>query len=558
MPVLAAEHQARPGRAAFLVLRPLHLVEHERLTVKWSHLRRAADDRRVGIDALLAGDEADALLAELGGEPAVRLLREHPQRRRVDAAAVLDEEPQRVVRLPGVRRSEMGDHRLRLDSSAAAAGRSARRPASGRLPRRMAIAPARPLLPLVAPGHAGHGSWRPGSHRASARGREHAKRRLERLVAERRADRRRRGSPARRRCPRCSVPPASYSGRSSARAPRRCRADRSTGRAPCRTSARRRASRAGCPEALQRRSPRSSRCSGRRARRGGAASRLARRRDRPRAGCARRERDDDALLQEERRHGHGLVEQAARVLAKIEDEPDRRPGAASLRFAGAAPPPSPPGTTRAGGRPTAAPHTRGASDSAIGACTVAAPDVDVDAFVSAREHEANVRAARAEDPRDRGREVEATCCDSADAHDRVAWANARALRRSRLQRDDDEPARRGQHAHADAGVPRRGRLPEQRVVDRREIGGVRIAERRDHPVDRSELEHRRRHGPVVPRRESLTHLVDDRDRVWSPGRPATAGSRSRTALQPRGRPSGRRVQRRMWIAVSIRPKRAPA
>ena len=158
--VLAAEHEPRPRGAALLVLGPLHLVEHERLAAQRRHLGGAADDRRVGVDALLAGDEADAVLAELRREPAVRLLREHAQRRRVDAAAVLDEEPQRVVRLAGVRRPEMGDDRLRLD-------RPLRQPDGQlgdrlprRLPRGVAIAPARPLLSLVPPRHAGHGIGR--------------------------------------------------------------------------------------------------------------------------------------------------------------------------------------------------------------------------------------------------------------------------------------------------------------------------------------------------------------------------------------------------------------
>ena len=129
MPVLAAEHQARPRGAAFLVLGPLHLVEHERLAVHRRHLRGAADDRRVLVDALLAGDEADAFVAELGREPAVRLLREHAQRRRVHAAAGLDEESQRVVRLPRVRRPEVRDDGSPARSCGAAGGRSARRPA---------------------------------------------------------------------------------------------------------------------------------------------------------------------------------------------------------------------------------------------------------------------------------------------------------------------------------------------------------------------------------------------------------------------------------------------
>ena len=77
MPVLAAEQEPRPRRAALLVLSPLHLVEHERLARERGHLGGAADDRRVGIDALLAGDETDPPLAELCREAPVRLLREH-------------------------------------------------------------------------------------------------------------------------------------------------------------------------------------------------------------------------------------------------------------------------------------------------------------------------------------------------------------------------------------------------------------------------------------------------------------------------------------------------
>jgi hypothetical protein len=47
----------------------------------------------------------------------MRLLRQHPQRARVDAAALLGEEAQRVVRLARVRRPEMGHDALGLDLS---------------------------------------------------------------------------------------------------------------------------------------------------------------------------------------------------------------------------------------------------------------------------------------------------------------------------------------------------------------------------------------------------------------------------------------------------------
>src|SRR5437764_4448667 len=61
--VLAAQQEPCPRRAALLVLRPLHLVEHEGLAARGRHLGGAAHDRRVGIDPLLARHEAHALLA---------------------------------------------------------------------------------------------------------------------------------------------------------------------------------------------------------------------------------------------------------------------------------------------------------------------------------------------------------------------------------------------------------------------------------------------------------------------------------------------------------------
>ena len=115
VPVLAREEQARPGRAALAVVRPLHLVEHEHLAGERRHLGRAADDRRVLVDALLPRDEADALGAELRGQPAVRLLGEHAQRRREDAPA----------------RSRRGT-RAPSGSCPSSSGRRARRPSPAR------------------------------------------------------------------------------------------------------------------------------------------------------------------------------------------------------------------------------------------------------------------------------------------------------------------------------------------------------------------------------------------------------------------------------------------
>ena len=47
----------------------------------------------------------------------MRLLREHPQRAGVDAAAALLQHLERVVGLAGVRRAEVGDDRLGLDAA---------------------------------------------------------------------------------------------------------------------------------------------------------------------------------------------------------------------------------------------------------------------------------------------------------------------------------------------------------------------------------------------------------------------------------------------------------
>ena len=167
--VLAAEQEPRPGRAALLVLRPLHLVEHERLAARRRHLGGAAHDRRARVDPLLARDEADALVAELGREPSVRLLGEHPQRRGVDAAAGLDEEAERVVRLAGIRRPEVRDHRLRLD---AALGQPHGQLGDGSprrcLPPPVPLAPAGSLLSLVSAScHEATVATRPGGSAAA-------------------------------------------------------------------------------------------------------------------------------------------------------------------------------------------------------------------------------------------------------------------------------------------------------------------------------------------------------------------------------------------------------
>ena len=193
VPVLPAEQEPRPRRAALLVLRPLDLVEHERLAARRRHLGGAADDRRVGIDSLLSRYEADAALAELGREASVRLLREHAQRRCIDAlpaaasggevlplgdggfaavasSSTLHEKPQGVVRLAGVGRAEVRDHRLRLDAPLGQADGQLRDGSARRLPTAVALAPARSLLPLMsASSHEATVAARPGGTDAASR-----------------------------------------------------------------------------------------------------------------------------------------------------------------------------------------------------------------------------------------------------------------------------------------------------------------------------------------------------------------------------------------------------
>ena len=161
VPVLAGEQQPRPGRAALGVVGPLHLVEHEHLAGERRHLRRAADDRRALVDPLLAGDEADVLGAELCGQAPVRLLGEHPERRREDAAAGLGEELEGRVRLAGVGGTDVGDDRLRLR----APGRQddlGLRHAEVRVALGPALAAARPLLATAVLPAGSHRGPRPG------------------------------------------------------------------------------------------------------------------------------------------------------------------------------------------------------------------------------------------------------------------------------------------------------------------------------------------------------------------------------------------------------------
>ena len=98
------------------------------------------------VDALLAGDEADVLVAELRAQAPVRLLREHPQRRGEDAPAGLGEELERRVRLARVRRAEVGDDRLGLDLPVAGGRSAGSGTRSVRVAALAALSAARPLL----------------------------------------------------------------------------------------------------------------------------------------------------------------------------------------------------------------------------------------------------------------------------------------------------------------------------------------------------------------------------------------------------------------------------
>ena len=182
MAVLAGEEQLGPRGAALLVVGPLHLVEDEHLALSGRHLDGAAEDRRVVVEPFLARDEADLLLAEQRSEPAMGLLREHPQRPRVDAAPVLGEERERVVRLAGVRRPEMRDDGLgrrpplgepdldlslgALHRGALVRARGACVPGSpGRTPRRARAAAARHRATVAAASGHVPGTLRPSASR---------------------------------------------------------------------------------------------------------------------------------------------------------------------------------------------------------------------------------------------------------------------------------------------------------------------------------------------------------------------------------------------------------
>ena len=111
--------------------------------------------QRIGarvVDPLLPGDQPDVLLAERSPKPAVRLLREHPQRACVDAAPLLREELERVVRLARVRRAEVRDDASPARRAARAAGSRSRcsaalhrRAATPSLARAWRCGAARPL-----------------------------------------------------------------------------------------------------------------------------------------------------------------------------------------------------------------------------------------------------------------------------------------------------------------------------------------------------------------------------------------------------------------------------
>jgi ketosteroid isomerase-like protein len=156
--VLAGEQQPRPGGPAFGVVRPLHLVEHQHLAAQRRHLRGAADDGRVLVDALLARHEPDVLLAELRGQAPMRFLREHPQRRGKDPAAGLGQELERRMRLARVRRADVRDDGVRLERPRREDDLRVGH-ASDRCPARPARRATRPLLPAAVLPSGGHSSY---------------------------------------------------------------------------------------------------------------------------------------------------------------------------------------------------------------------------------------------------------------------------------------------------------------------------------------------------------------------------------------------------------------
>ena len=169
--VLAREQEPRPGRAALGVVRPLHLVEDEQLARERRHLHGRADHGRVLVDALLAGDQTDVLGADPLAEAAVRLLREHPQRPRVDAGPLVRELAQRRVRLAGVRRPEVRDDAIGLDAARRKRDRDAALGLAhglGRAPAAPALGAARPLLPAACRTAVAHRLRRGGSAEASS------------------------------------------------------------------------------------------------------------------------------------------------------------------------------------------------------------------------------------------------------------------------------------------------------------------------------------------------------------------------------------------------------
>ena len=149
--VLAGEQEPRPGRAALGVVGPLHLVENEQLAGERRHLHGRADDRGSLVDALLAGHQTDALGADPLAEAAVRLLRKHPERTRIDAGPLVRELAQRRVRLARVRRPEVRDDALGLKPARRQRDRDPLLGSPnclGRAPP-CAIGAARPLLPAL-------------------------------------------------------------------------------------------------------------------------------------------------------------------------------------------------------------------------------------------------------------------------------------------------------------------------------------------------------------------------------------------------------------------------
>ena len=225
-----------------------------------------------------------------------------------------------------------------------------------------------------------------------------------------------------------------------------------------------------------------------------------------------RQRDDDAAVEEVRRNRDGLTEKTARIAAEIEHEtlcarllqPLDLVGDLESRV-----------RTEAQQANVSPADARERQQPALDRGSMNEPprDAHLHSLAPAPELELQRLVRRRLDARERLGRVDARDPVAADGDDHVALLHACAPRRTGLHRHDDETPRRRQHAHADSRIRRRRVALHELVARRRQVRRVRIAERRQHRVDRAEPEDVRGDRPVVARGERLAHLGDrSRDR----------------------------------------------